>query len=130
VVRARYCAYAKREINFIIASTHPENKDFTSDIAHWRKRIGQNCYDNFKLTQCTILKETYEGDGPDSRAEVQFIAKMRDRNTMVETAFMETSKFERCGNEMQNNAWLYKEGVIADPPGREEQAVQAGQHTG
>ena len=32
VVRARYSAYAKREIDFIIKSTHPKNKNFDADI--------------------------------------------------------------------------------------------------
>lgn len=36
VVRARYTAYAKREIDFIIKSTHPKNKSFEADISHWR----------------------------------------------------------------------------------------------
>jgi len=39
VVRARYTAYAKREIDFIIGSTHPLNKDFKTDIDHWKKTI-------------------------------------------------------------------------------------------
>jgi len=39
VVRARYTAYAKREIDFIIGSTHPLNKDFITDIEHWKKTI-------------------------------------------------------------------------------------------
>jgi len=39
VVRARYSAYAKREIDFIIGSTHPLNKDFMSDIEHWKETI-------------------------------------------------------------------------------------------
>ncbi len=39
VVRARYSAYAKREIDFIIGSTHPLNKNFMTDIEHWRETI-------------------------------------------------------------------------------------------
>lgn len=39
VVRARYSAYAKREIDFIIGSTHPLNKDFMTDIEHWKETI-------------------------------------------------------------------------------------------
>ena len=41
VVRARYSAYAKREIDFIIGSTHPLNKAFMTDIEHWRETIGE-----------------------------------------------------------------------------------------
>lgn len=39
VVRARYSAYAKREIDFIIGSTHPLNSNFMTDIEHWRETI-------------------------------------------------------------------------------------------
>jgi hypothetical protein len=39
VVRARYSAYAKREIDFIIGSTHPLNKQFMTDIEHWKETI-------------------------------------------------------------------------------------------
>ena len=39
IVRARYSAYAKREVNFIIGSTHPLNKDFQTDIDHWKETI-------------------------------------------------------------------------------------------
>lgn len=80
----------------------------------------KNCYDSFQLTECTIINEGYEGEGENATATVQFVAKMRERNTKVETAFMETSTFERCGPDIQKSAWLYKEGVIADPPQQEE----------
>lgn len=39
VVRARYSAYAKREIDFIIGSTHPLNTNFMTDIEHWKETI-------------------------------------------------------------------------------------------
>lgn len=70
--------------------------------------------------ECTILSENYEGEGDDAKAVVAFVAKMNERKTKAETSFMETSTFERCGPDVQNNAWLYKEGVVSDPPGREE----------
>jgi hypothetical protein len=39
VVRARYSAYAKRQVDFIIVSTHPLNKNFDTDIKHWKETI-------------------------------------------------------------------------------------------
>ena len=42
VVRARYTAYAKRLIDFIIASTHPLNAGFMQDIQHWKTMIRQD----------------------------------------------------------------------------------------
>ena len=46
VVRARYSAYAKREVDFIVGSTHPLNKDFMSDIEHWKETIRYACCTN------------------------------------------------------------------------------------
>jgi SEC-C motif-containing protein len=112
VVRARYTAYAKREIDFIIQSTHPMNEKFVGDIAHWREQIDVNCYDNFELTKCAIVEEKVMDD--DKTATVCFVANMVQRDSRERTSFQETSTFERVAG-----AWLYKEGVIADPPGRE-----------
>ena len=112
VVRARYSAYAKREIDFIIKSTHPKNKNFDADIKHWRKQIDMNCYDNFELTKCEILDHEIIDD---KTATVTFVANMIQRDSRERTAFMEKSKFEKIGG-----AWLYKEGEIGDPPGREK----------
>lgn len=76
VVRARYSAYAKREVDFIVGSTHPLNKNFMSDIEHWKNTIRTNCYDNFELTNCEIIDETYECVDACEIAKVRFVAKM------------------------------------------------------
>lgn len=76
VVRARYSAYAKREVDFIVGSTHPLNKNFMSDVEHWKETIRTNCYDNFELTSCEIVDESYEGEGDKEIAKVKFVAKM------------------------------------------------------
>jgi SEC-C motif-containing protein len=118
VVRARYSAYAKREVDFIVGSTHPLNKNFMSDIEHWKETIRTNCYDNFELTSCEIISEAIEEDG--TSAKVQFVAKMTQVDSREKTAFMETSTFERAGKHIANGAWLYKEGVIEVAPGMPE----------
>lgn len=105
-----------------------------------------NCYDNFELTSCEIIDESYEGEGEKEIAKVKFVAKMiqvdsRCERTMLfahvwifcvlfsspfpqllreKTAFMETSKFERAGKHIANGAWLYLEGVIEPAPGMPE----------
>ncbi|KAL3768001.1 hypothetical protein ACHAWU_005459 [Discostella pseudostelligera] len=117
VVRARYSAYAKREVDFIVGSTHPLNKNFISDIEHWKETIRMNCYDNFELTNCEIVDETYECVGDHEIAKVKFVAKMIQVDSREKTAFMETSLFERAGKHIANGAWLYKEGVIESAPG-------------
>lgn len=114
VVRARYTAYAKREIDFIIKSTHPKNKSFSADIKHWREQIDLNCYDNFELTKCEILDASVVSSS-DTEATVTFVANMVQLDSKERTAFQETSTFEKIGG-----VWMYLEGDIAEPPDREE----------
>ena len=81
-------------------------------IKHWRKQIDLNCYDNFELTKCQILDHEIIDE---KTATVSFVANMIQRDSREKTAFMEKSTFEKIGG-----AWLYKEGEIGDPPGREK----------
>ena len=39
VVRARYSAYAKKQAEFLMASTHPLHKDFDTDLKRWKDNI-------------------------------------------------------------------------------------------
>ena len=122
IVRARYSAYAKREVDFIIASTHPLNEhNFMADIDHWRKTIETNCYDNFELKKCEILSEEYEGEGLEEVATVKFKATMTQIDSREKVAFEETSTFKRAGKHIRRGAWLYLSGEIepvegAPPP--------------
>ena len=68
-----------------------------------------NCYDNFELTSCELMDETYEGEGEKEIAKVKFAAKMIQVDSREKTAFMETSLFERAGKHIADGAWLYKE---------------------
>jgi len=110
VVRARYTAYSKRVVDFIIQSTHPENPRFQSDLKHWRDTIASDCYDSFELTKCEILETQYEGEGDGETAIVRFLAHMTQRDSNERTAFIETSTFQR---DPTSKAWLYKDGVVA-----------------
>lgn len=126
VVRARYSAYAKREVDFIVGSTHPLNeKNFQADIDHWKRTIRENCYDNFELTECEILSQIfYKGTNeeeevpsidPDDMtqiAKVQFIARLTQVDSREKTAFMETSTFQRAGKNIREGAWMYKDGEV------------------
>lgn len=116
VVRARYSAYAKREIDFIIGSTHPLNEAFMSDIEHWRETIRTNCYDNFELTKCEIRSESFQGEGESQVGKVKFIANMIQVDSREMTSFMEISTFERAGKHIRQGAWLYRSGVVESVP--------------
>jgi len=120
VVRARYTAYARREVDFIIESTHPLNDSFKKDVKNWKKTLRENCYDEFELNQCKILSENYEGDNGRETASVQFVADMIRVDTREKWVYMETSTFERVGKRVGEGAWLYKDGVIETPLGTDE----------
>jgi SEC-C motif-containing protein len=105
VVRARYTAYSKRVVDFILASTHPEHPSFSKDMKHWRETIEKDSYDAFELCKCEILETSVEGE----LAKVRFLAHMTERATGERTAFIETSTFER---DPTSKAWLYRDGVV------------------
>ena len=71
-----------------------------------------NCYDNFELTKCDIINESYEGEGTNEIALVKFVAKLVQVDSREKTSFMETSTFERAGKSIRNGAWLYKSGKV------------------
>jgi len=114
VVRARYTAYAKRHVDFIVQSTHPNNPNFDRDVTHWKETIESNCYDNFLLNRCIILDENEQQ--ANNTAIVKFLAHMTHRETRERTAFVETSTFER---DATTGAWLYRDGVITSPDAEE-----------
>lgn len=116
IVRARYSAYAKREIDFIVGSVHPLNKNFQADIEQMKHDIEINCYDNFELKQCNILEETFEGEGEQQIAKVKFVATMTQVDSRERTAFMETSTFARAGKHIRQGAWLYRDGEVEAVP--------------
>ncbi|CAJ1954601.1 unnamed protein product [Cylindrotheca closterium] len=130
IVRARYSAYAKKQPEFLMASTHPLHKDFNTDLKQWKETIKTNMYDNFDMKRCLVSNEEYFED--DQTANVTFIAELILRETGEVTAFMETSTFERAKT---HGAWLYKNGTIEEPPqslvdgltgGKSEKKVEVG----
>mmetsp|Transcript_8445 Transcript_8445/g.11111 ORF Transcript_8445/g.11111 Transcript_8445/m.11111 type:complete len:252 (+) Transcript_8445:70-825(+) len=113
VARARYSAFAQKQPDFLMSSTHPLNTQFNLDLKAWKDSIKLNMYDKFDMPQCFIVEESYSDDG--KKAVVQFIAKMILKETGEATAFMETANFERFKT---NGAapWLYLNGTIATVP--------------
>jgi len=115
VVRARYSAFARRNADFLMGSTHPRNKQhWRPDFAAWKKDILINCYDNFELTQCNILQEAYHGvsGSLEETATVEFEATMTHVTSKEQTFFCETSTLQRGGTHIMGGGWLYLNGVI------------------
>ena len=53
LVRARFCAYAIRDFDFIMATTHPEGTSYMADEKRWRARLDAftltNSFDNLTI---------------------------------------------------------------------------------
>jgi uncharacterized protein YchJ len=79
-------------------------------MEHWKVTMEEDCFDNFELTKCKILEESYSGEGTDELATVRFLTHMTQLDTKERTAFIETSTFER---DATSGAWLYRDGVVA-----------------
>jgi len=133
IVRARYSAYSRKLPEFLMMSTHPNNKAFNPDLRKWKEDIKLNMYDNFDLSNCVIVEERYDEPSYSSSsssdeeepetATVKFIAEMVLKETGEKTSFMETSVFERAKN---SGAWLYLSGEIEEAPGAEDEDKESG----
>lgn len=94
LMRSRYSAFALRLVDYIIASTHPDNSDYSEDIKEWKKGIEEFC-DNVTFTGLEII-EFCDGE---NEAFVTFKAILGD------VQFIEKSRFLK-----ENNKWLYESG--------------------
>jgi SEC-C motif-containing protein len=95
-MKSRYSAYATGAIDYIIATTHPDNPDYTNDSKHWRTSIDQFC----KGTEFKGLKILDWVDG-EEEAFVTFRALLSS-GTMIEK-----SRFLKVGGR-----WLYVDGEM------------------
>lgn len=100
LMRSRYAAYALHLADYIMQTTHPDNRSYSSDEVHWKKEILKH----YKQTDFYGLKILDFIDGP-KEAYVIFTAYLRqDRRDM---SFTERSRFLKEGD-----SWLYESGEI------------------
>jgi SEC-C motif-containing protein len=93
LMRSRYAAYAKGNIDYIIRTTHPNSPYFEKDRKKWETAIYQFCH----TTQFEKLEIV--GSGADW---VHFIAHLRQQTPLL---LEEKSHFEKV-----NGQWLYVKG--------------------
>jgi SEC-C motif-containing protein len=100
-MRSRYCAYAIAEVDYLIATTHPEGPQFRADSREWADDIRRFC----ATTRFEGLEVRASGEQGD-RGEVVFLARLReDRPQGRDLSFVERSVFVR-----ENGRWLYYSG--------------------
>ncbi|MFV8750271.1 YchJ family protein [Nannocystaceae bacterium ST9] len=98
LMRSRYCAYALGEVDYLLATTHPEGPHFRSDTREWRADVAQFCTSTrFEGLEIQLSRE--QGD----RGEVRFFARLSREGRDV--SFVEHSVFVREGGR-----WLYLSG--------------------
>lgn len=103
LMRSRYTAYALKDPEYIIETTHPENPTHTANKTAWKEAILIFC----KRTEFKGLKilEFVEGN---LEAFVTFYAHLfQDKQ---DASFQEASRFLKVGDR-----WLYHSGVVEMP---------------
>lgn len=99
-MKSRYSAYALRESDYIIDSTHPSSSHFQSNRKQWQNEILVFC-DDTRFDRLEIQNFT---DG-ESEAFVLFTAYLTQNGQ--DATFSEKSRFL-----LEDSRWLYVEGEI------------------
>lgn len=102
LMKSRYSAYAANDSNYIIKTTHRDNKDYTKDTQSWKESI-HDFFDHTEFKNLEIL-EFVDGE------EVAFVTF---RATLfqgaIDVSFTEKSKFVKA-----NDLWLYHSGEFIE----------------
>ncbi len=99
LVRARYCAFVRQRIDFIIDTTDPDGDAWQEDDTAWRREIARF---SKRMTFVGLRILHHEVDGPS--ATVDFLAGLRQGSRDV--SFQERSHFRR-----RDGHWLYHSGA-------------------
>lgn len=99
LMRSRYAAYARGEVDYIVETTDPGSPAWQEPVKIWRDEIRRFGRDS-EFLGVEILDASEDGD----RGEVAFWAKLRADGE--DASFEERSKFVR-----RDGRWLYQSGV-------------------
>lgn len=101
LMRARYSAHVKVEVDFLFESTHPQ---YRKDYDHKGTRVWA---ENSEWYGLEIVEASQVG-AKDVEGEVEFIAQFRDKEGRRK--HHERGQFKRKGKR-----WLFTEGVMVKP---------------
>lgn len=102
LMKSRYSAFFVHKADYIIATTHSQNQDFTSDIQSWKREI-LHFSENTQFKKLEIIDFI---DGNDE-SYVTFEATLEQSNQ--DASFTEKSRFLK-----ENGRWLYVDGKFID----------------
>lgn len=98
LMRARYSAHVRADVDFIFASTHPDHRE-GYDHEGTRDWAENSRWDGLEILAC-------RGGGPeDEQGEVEFVARFKDRSGL-------RSHHERGQFEKLEGRWLFTEGTM------------------
>jgi len=101
LMRARYTAHVKVEIDFLYNSTHPDHRK-GYDHKGTKRWAEESQWHGLQIVATT------QGGEKDDRGEVEFVARFRDKNGI--RAHHEVGQFERLKGK-----WLFTEGIMVKP---------------
>ncbi len=101
-MRSRFSAYATGNVDYIVATTHPDGPHFGWDPFGWRAGIAEFC----TSTEFVGLRVLEAGDLTGGEAFVTFRAALVQN--MQDASFSERSRFRRF-----DGAWKYFDGEPA-----------------
>jgi len=115
VMRARYSAYAKMELDYLLETTHPEHRaDYDADSARaWSER---SVWDHLEIIA------TRAGGQDDDTGEVEFIAHYADAKGR-KFAHHERALFEKF-----EGRWYFKDGTPVKPQTVRREAPKTGRN--
>jgi SEC-C motif-containing protein len=102
LMRSRYCAFAKKEIEYLLTSLHPEHR---SDYDEKSTRLWADIAD----WQGIKILNTIAGGPEDSEGQVEFLASYIEKGTRRE--HHELASFKKEGG-----AWYFTAGKIMPKP--------------
>ncbi len=100
LMRARYSAYAKTEVDFIVATTHPEKRDglLTDGIRRWSER---SIWHGLEIIATDVALDDQSGS-------VEFIAHYTEKN--IKKKHHELARFDRL-----EGTWYFTDGAPVPP---------------
>jgi len=94
LVRARFCAFVRKDVDYLWKTLHPDHPDRQSDEGELKRALRETAQ-RFKFVRLHLLEARAD--------EVLFVAELYERGK--ERSFLERSRFGRAGG-----AWRYLSG--------------------
>jgi SEC-C motif-containing protein len=112
VMRARYTAYVKAELDYLLESTHPNGRN-DYDMKGTRKWAEKSQWEELEIVS------TEKGGPDDTQGKVEFIARYRHKGNPI--AHHEIAEFTR-----EDGKWYFSQGKMVP----QKQVVREGEKVG